>query len=142
MPAIIWAQTKTIKGTANNKTGTALPGVTILAKNSKNLGATTDFDGNFNITIPSNQTKILVFSYLGYVTQEVDVTGINQVNVFMIEDQTQLDEVVVFGYGTVKKSNLTGAVTSVIVEDEVARQSNTIINFCKVGQMVFKLPRI
>ncbi len=126
LPMMIYSQSKTITGSVTDDGGLPLPGVTILVKNSKNLGATTDFDGNFNITIPSNQTKILVFSYLGYTTQEVNVSNTSNVNLIMIPDQTQLDEVVVVGYGTVLKKDVTGALTSVKVKENVANQSGTI----------------
>lgn len=126
LPTIIYAQSKNIEGTVKDNAGIPLPGVSILVKSSKNLGATTDFDGNFSISIPSNQTKILVFSYLGYATQEVNVSNTNQVNVLMVQDQTQLDEVVVVGYGTVLKKDVTGSLTSVKVEDDIANQSGSI----------------
>jgi len=126
LPMIIYSQSKTITGSVTDDGGLPLPGVTILVKNSKNLGVATDFDGNFSITIPSNQTKILVFSYLGYTTQEVNVSNTTNVNLIMIPDQTQLDEVVVVGYGTVLKKDVTGALTSVKVKDNVANQSGTI----------------
>ena len=103
-----------------------MPGVTIQIKNTENLGAISNFDGYFNITIPSTSSKILVFSYLGYTTQEVNVSNTTNVNLIMIPDQTQLDEVVVIGYGTVLKKDVTGALTSVKVKDNVANQSGTI----------------
>jgi TonB-linked SusC/RagA family outer membrane protein len=126
LPMMVFSQSKTITGSVTDDGGLPIPGVTILVKNSKNLGVATDFDGNFSITIPSNQTKILVFSYLGYTTQEVDVSNTTNVNLIMIPDQTQLDEVVVVGYGTVLKKDVTGALTSVKVKDNVANQSGTI----------------
>jgi TonB-linked SusC/RagA family outer membrane protein len=126
LPMMVFSQSKTITGSVTDDGGLPIPGATILVKNSKNLGATTDFDGNFNITIPSNQTKILVFSYLGYTTQEVNVSNTTNVNLIMIPDQTQLDEVVVIGYGTVLKKDVTGSLVTVKVKDNVANQSGTI----------------
>jgi TonB-linked SusC/RagA family outer membrane protein len=126
LPMMVFSQSKTITGSVTDDGGLPIPGVTILVKNSKNLGVATDFDGNFSITIPSNQTKILVFSYLGYATQEVNVSNTTNVNLIMIPDQTQLDEVVVVGYGTVLKKDITGSLTSVKVKENVANQSGTI----------------
>ena len=126
LPTMVFSQSKTITGSVTDDVGLPIPGVSILVKNTKNLGVATDFDGNFNITIPFNQTKILVFSYLGYTTQEVNVSKTTNVNLIMISDQTQLDEVVVIGYGTVLKKDVTGALTSVKVKDNVANQSGTI----------------
>ena len=126
LPMMVFSQSKTITGTVKDETGLTLPGVTIQIKNTENLGAISNFDGYFNITIPSTSSKILVFSYLGYTTQEVNVSKTTNVNLIMIPDQTQLDEVVVVGYGTVLKKDVTGALTSVKVKDNVANQSGTI----------------
>ena len=126
LPIMVFSQSKTITGSVTDDVGLPIPGVSILVKNTKNLGVATDFDGNFNITIPSNQTNILVFSYLGYTTQEVNVSKTTNVNLIMISDQTQLDEVVVIGYGTVLKKDVTGSLVSVKVKDNVANQSSTI----------------
>ena len=126
LPMMVFSQSKTITGTVKDETGLTLPGVTIQIKNTENLGAISNFDGYFNITIPSTSSKILVFSYLGYTTQEVNVSKTTNVNLIMIPDQTQLDEVVVVGYGTVLKKDVTGSLTSVKVKDNVANQSGTI----------------
>jgi TonB-linked SusC/RagA family outer membrane protein len=126
LPTMVFSQSKTITGSVTDDVGLPIPGVSILVKNTKNLGVATDFDGNFNITIPFNQTKILVFSYLGYTTQEVNVSKTTNVNLIMISDQTQLDEVVVIGYGTVLKKDVTGSLVTVEVKDNVANQSSTI----------------
>jgi TonB-linked SusC/RagA family outer membrane protein len=126
LPIMVFSQSKTITGTVKDETGLTLPGVTIQIKNTENIGAISNFDGYFNITIPSTSSKILVFSYLGYTTQEVNVSKTTNVNLIMIPDQTQLDEVVVIGYGTVLKKDVTGALTSVKVKDNVANQSGTI----------------
>ena len=126
LPMMVFSQSKTITGTVKDETGLTLPGVTIQIKNTENLGAISNFDGYFNITIPSTSSKILVFSYLGYTTQEVNVSKTTNVNLIMIPDQTQLDEVVVIGYGTVLKKDVTGSLVTVKVKDNVANQSGTI----------------
>ena len=126
LPIMVFSQSKTITGTVKDETGLTLPGVTIQIKNTENLGAISNFDGYFNITIPSTSSKILVFSYLGYTTQEVNVSNTTNVNLIMIPDQTQLDEVVVIGYGTVLKKDVTGSLVTVKVKDNVANQSGTI----------------
>jgi TonB-linked SusC/RagA family outer membrane protein len=126
LPMMVFSQSKTITGTVKDETGLTLPGVTIQIKNTENLGAISNFDGYFNIIIPSTSSKILVFSYLGYTTQEVNVSKTTNVNLIMIPDQTQLDEVVVIGYGTVLKKDVTGSLVTVKVKDNVANQSGTI----------------
>ena len=125
-PFFIHAQSKNISGTVNDENGTPLPGATVQLKGSDSVGAITDFDGNFSISITSDSSNVLVFSYIGYVDQEVDVSNQLSVNVNLQPDTEALDEVVVVGYGTVLKRDLTGAVSSVVVEDEVSRQSATV----------------
>ncbi|RXP46498.1 TonB-dependent receptor [Lutibacter sp. HS1-25] len=110
----IYAQAKEIGGTVSDKNGNPLPGVTIVVKNTSN-GASTDFDGNYTI---SNVKKgdVLVFSYIGFATSEVAVNDSKTLNVQLSEDTQSLDEVVVVGYGTQKKREVTGAVSVVGAE--------------------------
>ena len=103
-------EAQTVKGTVSNN-GLPLPGASILVKGTAN-GVSSDFDGVFTINnVP--QDAILVISYVGYVTQEVPVEGRSTINVILIEDAATLNEVVVVGYGTKKKSVVTGAISSV-----------------------------
>ena len=87
-------------------------GVSVLEKGTTN-GTITDFDGNYSLNVASGKT--LVFSYIGYVTQEIVVSG-ETVNVSMKEDSKTLSEVVVVGYGVQKKSSVTGAISQVKTE--------------------------
>lgn len=125
-PMLIYSQTKTVTGTVNDSYGTPLPGVSIVVQNSKNIGTSTDFDGNFSIDIPSDSKLVLVFSYLGFLNQEVDVSNTNTVTITLKTDTTQLNEVVVVGYGTILKKDVTGSLSSVKVEKNVASQSNSV----------------
>lgn len=95
--------------------GETLPGVNIIIKGTTK-GTTTDMDGKYAIEMLANE-RFLVFSYTGYETQEVDVSGRTDVNVFLKESTTMLEELVVIGYGVVRKSDLTGAVSSVKSDD-------------------------
>jgi len=94
---------------------TGIPGITVLEKGSTN-GAITDPDGNYSITVKA-RTGILVFSFVGMKTVEVDYSGMSIVNVEMEEEAIGLEEVVAIGYGTMKKSDLTGSVGSVKVDE-------------------------
>ncbi len=109
-----FSQTKTITGTVSDNTG-PMPGVNVLIKGTAN-GVVTDFDGEFTIDGVSN-TDVLVFSYIGFVTQEIQVGAQDVINIVLQEDTQALDEVIVVGYGTQKKSNVIGSVTSVEVEE-------------------------
>jgi TonB-linked SusC/RagA family outer membrane protein len=110
-----YAQNKTISGVVSDEEGLPLPGVNIIEKGTSN-GVATDFDGNYTITVV-NSNAVLVFSYVGYKTQEVSSTGKSQINVALITDMAALDEVVVIGYGTARKSDLTGSVVSIGGDD-------------------------
>ncbi len=104
----IFAQ-QNVSGTVSDESGVSLPGVNVVIKGTS-VGVSTDFDGNYQIDAKNGQ--VLVFSYIGYEVQEITVSGIRQ-NVIMIQSDSQLEEVVVTGYGSSKRSDLTGAVSVV-----------------------------
>lgn len=112
--AISFSQEKTITGTVTNPDGQPAIGVTVINLGT-NVGAVTDFDGNYNIKGKSND--ILVFSYIGTETQKITVSDQSTINVTLVNSNEELDEVVVIGYGTEKKSDLTGSVSSVKAEE-------------------------
>ena len=97
-----------------------LPGVNVILKNSTN-GTTTDFDGNFTLANVS-VGDVLVFSYISFRTQEVTITSSNPLTIYMQEDVSNLDEVVVIGYGTQTKKEITGAVA--VVGSETIEELN------------------
>ena len=104
----------TVSGKVTDSSG-PVPGVNVTLKGTS-TGAATDFDGNYTISnVPSN--GVLVFSYLGYKSQEVSINNQNQINVALESDMAALDEVVVIGYGTQKKESVTGSMVSVKGED-------------------------
>ena len=89
-----------------------LIGVNVIVKGATTLGTITDVDGKYTLSVPAEKAT-LVFSYVGYVTQEVAVGSRSTVNVVLVDDAQALEEVVVVGYGTMKKSDLTGSVSSI-----------------------------
>ncbi len=109
LPISMYAQKITVKGTVSDNDGPVI-GVTVKV-NGAQVGAITDFNGEYSIDVDPNAT--LVFSYLGYKTQEVKVAGRHTIDITLKEDQETLSEVVVVGYGTMRKSDLTGAVAQV-----------------------------
>ena len=104
------AQKITVSGTVIDPEGEPLIGASVLVK-GETLGTATNIDGEYTISVPSD--GILVFSYVGYDTQEIPVNGQTTLNVSMKENSLMLDEVVAIGYGTVKKSDATGSVATV-----------------------------
>ena len=102
-----------VTGVVTDKTGEPLIGVNVLEKGTTN-GTVTDIDGKFTVDMP--QGKTLVFSFIGFVTQEIKVTA-NVVNVVLNEDTKTLDEVVVIGYGSMTRKDVTSSITTVKAED-------------------------
>ena len=101
---------RTISGTVTDKNGDAIIGANVVEKGSNN-GATTDADGKFVLSVSSG--AVLDVSYIGYLSQEVTVGNQNSLQVTLLDDTKTINEVVVIGYGTVKKSDLTGSVASI-----------------------------
>lgn len=110
-----FAQTIDVSGNVTDNTGEPLIGVTVQVANST-IGAATDLDGNYNLKNVPSKGK-LIFSYVGYATQTIEVKGQTLINVVMTEDSKVLDDLVVVGYGTMKRSDLTGSVSSVTNAD-------------------------
>src|SRR5690606_942374 len=104
-----------IRGTVTDENGQGLPGVSILIKGTQR-GMITDSDGRFTIDVP-NGNGVLVFSYVGYQTQEIEVGSNTTLNVILKVDEKSLEEVVIVGYGVQRKATLTGAVNSVNTTD-------------------------
>ncbi len=116
IPGLLNAQEYNITGKVIDKTnGESMPGVYVVVKGS-NTGAVTDADGNYNVKVP-NANATLVFSFLGYVPQEIPVGANKVIDIALEQDIKMLEEVVVIGYGTVKKSDATGSVAVVGSED-------------------------
>ncbi len=124
-------QDKIISGRVTDVSGEPLPGVTVVIKGTTQ-GTITDMDGNYSITVPDNAT--ITFSFVGMKTQEMMVLGKTIINVVMEEESIGLEEVVAIGYGTVKKSDLTGAVGS-INGDLVSTRQTTKISQALQGAM-------
>ena len=107
-------QSSVVKGVVKDSNGEPLLGVNVLVKGTT-IGAVTDIDGNFSFEAPAGCT--LVISYIGFESQEVKVKGNAPLNIILKEDSEALDEVVVVGYGVQKKSDVTGALSSVKGDD-------------------------
>lgn len=110
LPMCVFAQQITVQGVVKDQTGETVIGASVMEKGTTN-GTITGIDGDFSLNMSPN--SILVVSFVGYKTQEVQVKGQKQLQVVLSEDAEMLDEVVVIGYGTMKKSDLTGAVSSI-----------------------------
>ena len=110
MPLSLIAQDITVKGVVKDATGETVIGATVMQKGTSN-GAVTDINGNFTLKVPSNAT--LTISYVGYATQDIAVNGKTEFSIVLKEDSKSLSEVVVVGYGTMDKKELTSAISHV-----------------------------
>src|SRR5690554_6732924 len=115
----------TVEGTITDVYEDPIPGLNVMIKNSV-VGTVTDINGNYSLAnVPTD--GILVFSSIGIETQEIPVNGQKRIDLIMLEDISKLDEVIVIGYGTVKKRDLTGAVSSVKSEDITISPVNNVM---------------
>ncbi|MBP3252278.1 MAG: TonB-dependent receptor [Prevotella sp.] len=119
--ASVLAQNMKVHGVVKDKTGEAIIGATVKQQGT-GVGTVTDFDGNFTLDVPANAT--LTVSYIGFTPQTVAVGGQSELSIFMSDDTQTLNEVVVIGYGTMRKSDLTGAVGSLSQKDMEAPVTN------------------
>ena len=121
MSLSLLAQDIKVQGVVKDQTGETVIGATVMQKGTSN-GTVTDFDGNFSLTVPANAT--LAISYIGFTTQEIPVAGKTDFTIVMKDESHALSEVVVIGYGTMRKSDLTGSVGSLSSKDMDAPVTN------------------
>lgn len=114
LPLSLLAQEIKVQGVVKDQTGEAVIGATVMQKGTSN-GTVTDFDGNFSLSVPAEAT--LTISYIGFATQDVAVGGKTEFQIVLKDDSQILSEVVVIGYGTMRKTDLTGAVGSLGAKD-------------------------
>jgi TonB-dependent starch-binding outer membrane protein SusC len=117
VPMEVAAPLRLVRGTVVDERNSPLPGVSVVIKNTQR-GTSTDANGAFEVDVPNNQA-VLVFSFVGYLKQEISVGSQSTLAIQMKPDENALDEVVVVGYGSVEKSDLTGAVGSIQTRDIV-----------------------
>ena len=118
-------QSKRVKGTVVDKNGEPIIGANVVVKGTTN-GTITDIDGNFSLEAPGNAQ--LAISYIGYEAKEVAVNNLSQLSITLGEDSQALDEVVVVGYGTMRKKDVAGAISSISSKDLDIQASGNIQN--------------
>ncbi|HEY8959022.1 TonB-dependent receptor plug domain-containing protein, partial [Chitinophaga sp.] len=109
------AQNKTITGKITDKNGVAIPGATVQIKGTKS-GTSADAEGAFKVSVPPEATALII-TFIGYTAQEVSIAGKTNVNVQLVQENTTLTDVVVVGYGTSRKKDITGAIAQVKAAD-------------------------
>ncbi|MDV7188469.1 TonB-dependent receptor [Lutibacter sp. TH_r2] len=120
-----FAQKSVVKGKVTSQMGDPIPGVSVVLKGTEK-GVVTDFDGMYQINIQKSSNSILVFSYIGMKTIEKNVSGKSEINVSLIENVTAMDEVVIVGYGSQQKKDITGSVSIVKADDFETRPNNQV----------------
>jgi len=115
-----YGQARVLKGTVTSESGELMPGVNVLVEGTT-IGVVTNTDGTYSLNIPV-QKNILIFSFIGYLTDRIDVTGKDIADVRLVSDVKSLEEIVVVGYGNQKKVNLTGSIES-LKGDVIAKRS-------------------
>ena len=126
------AQTITATGNVKDATGDPIIGASIVEKGNTSNGTITNLDGDFSLKVPANAT--LIVSYIGMKTQEIAIKGKNKIDVTLSDDTKALDEVVVIGYGTVRKKDLTGSVSS-ISDKQIANIPVSNVSEAMTGKM-------
>jgi len=116
---------RSISGKVIDEAGAPIPGANVFVDGT-DYGTVSDFDGNFSLDIPSN-FKVLSITYIGYQRQDVDIEQLNSVTVTLLESASQLDEIVVVGYGTEARRNITGAIASVSPEEIVTQPKANVV---------------
>ena len=117
------AQSNTIKGTVKDSNGEPLIGVAVMLEGNTKVGTVTDVDGKYQLTLPSGKNHVIVFTSIGYKEFKTEYTGKSVIDATLQEDTTMLEETVVVGYGAMRRSDLTGSLTSVKIDDETAAKS-------------------
>jgi len=122
----------TVRGKVTDNSSSALPGVTVKVKNSS-AGVTSDINGNYSITVPDNSAS-LVYSFIGFISQEIEINGKTTINVSLEPEAKSLQEVVVVGYGTQKRATLTGSISQV-KGDELVKSPQTNVSNSIAGRV-------
>src|SRR5690606_8844318 len=120
------SQAITVSGKVTDVDGEVLPGVNVIIKGSTQ-GTVTDVNGDYKISVPS-QESVLVFSFVGYISEEITVGNQTEINATLMPDITSLEEIVVVGYGTQKKENLTGAVSTIDISNKLNQPLTNVSN--------------
>ncbi|MER3375153.1 MAG: TonB-dependent receptor [Allomuricauda sp.] len=110
-----FSQSIEVTGTVVDENDSPIPGATVLSVENSTVGTSTDFDGNYSLSVPGNSS--IQFSYLGYESQIIQVRNRTEINLKLQPSTSQLDEIVVIGYGTTTKKDLTGAVSTISAEE-------------------------
>ncbi|MBT3384721.1 MAG: TonB-dependent receptor [Prolixibacteraceae bacterium] len=121
-----FAQTKQVTGTVTEDSGATIPGVSIVVQGTT-VGTITDLDGKFTLNVPS-EANVLVFSYVGMLKQEIEIGNQTIIDVLLQPDVIGVDEIVVIGYGTRMKEELTGAVSTVSAEKLAATSETSVVS--------------
>ncbi len=126
-PIFLYSQNRAVSGKITDSSGEGLPGASVTLKGTT-IGAISDTNGDYRINVPESKSATLVFSFIGLITQEIEVGSKNTINVSLMSDNIGLEEVVAVGYGTQKKATITGSVASVRNEELIVTKNESVVN--------------
>lgn len=115
-PIFLYSQNRAVSGKITESSGEGLPGASVIVKGTT-IGTISDANGDYRLNIPEGKAPTLVFSFIGLITQEIEVGTKSTINVSLSSDNIGLEEVVAVGYGTQKRATITGSVASIRNEE-------------------------
>ncbi len=126
-PVILFAQEQILAGKVTDKSGEGIPGVNVVVRGTT-TGVVTNMDGEYRLPVQSTEGVVLSFSFIGFITQEIEVGSSNTINVTLASDVIGLEEVIAVGYSTQKKATITGSVASVRNEELIKTKTENVVN--------------
>jgi len=126
-PAWLFAQERVLSGKVTESTGDGLPGASVTVKGTT-IGAITDVNGDYRLVVPDGKASSLVFSFIGYVTREIEIGSNNTISVTLASSNIGLEEVIAVGYSTQKKATITGSVASIRNEELIVTKNQNVVN--------------
>jgi TonB-linked SusC/RagA family outer membrane protein len=126
-PIFLYSQNRAVSGKVTDSSGEGLPGASISLKGTT-AGTISDANGDYRISVPEGKSATLVFSFIGLITQEIEVGGKSTINVSLTSDNIGLEEVVAVGYSTQKRATITGSVASIKNEELIKTKTENVVN--------------
>ena len=126
-PIFLYSQNRAVTGKITDSSGEGLPGASVILKGTT-TGAISDANGDYRLNVPEGKATTLVFSFIGLITQEIEVGSKSTINVSLSSDNIGLEEVVAVGYGTQKRATITGSVASIRNEELIKTKTENVVN--------------
>ncbi len=126
-PILLYSQNRMLTGKITDSSGEGLPGASVIVKGTT-IGTVSDVNGEYRLSVPQGEATTLIFNFIGYVTQEIEIGSSNTINVTLVSANIGLEEVVAVGYGTQRRATITGSVASIRNEELVVTKNQNVVN--------------